>query len=66
MIVDLMMVNYSEAASFQEGLEETWTVIELRLSRVLWRSLQMTNMIESVSPQFEMLVVMRIIGVMAE
>lgn len=44
---ELMEVNPSAAASLAEGLEETLTVIDLRISPRLSRTLSNTNIIES-------------------
>ena len=44
---DLMAANPSAAASLAEGLEETLTVIDLRLTSPLRKSLSSTNAIES-------------------
>ena len=44
---ELLKANPSAAASLQEGLEETLTVIELRVGKTLRRSIASTNGIES-------------------
>jgi hypothetical protein len=44
---ELMEVNPSAAASLAEGLDETLTVIDLRISPRLSRTLSNTNIIES-------------------
>ena len=44
---ELLTANPSAAASLQEGLEETLTVIELRVGKTLRRSIASTNGIES-------------------
>ena len=44
---ELLKANPSAAASLQEGLEETLTVIELRVGKTLRRSVASTNGIES-------------------
>jgi transposase-like protein len=44
---ELLAINPDAAASLTEGMEETLTVIELRLPRLLRRSLSSTNSLES-------------------